>query len=100
MVKKPWKFGREMPVGHGHAGFFQAVCVFVTFVAQGIGARGQYIGRRKADQRAGARRRCLPIMDVGGAVQIVITKPPDDGMRQQDAGLGCEGCVIAKSIAG
>src|SRR5580704_5562991 len=62
----------KMPVGHGHAGFGQAVCVFVTFVAQGIGARGQCIGRRKADQRAGARRRCLPIMDVGGAVQMVI----------------------------
>ena len=27
-------------------------------------------------------------MHVGGAVEIVIAKPSDDGMRQQDAGLG------------
>src|SRR3984957_17803917 len=39
----------EMPVGHGHAGFLQTAGVFVAFVAQGIGARGQHIGRWQAD---------------------------------------------------
>ena len=49
-------------VGDGHAGFLEAVGVFVAFVAQGIGAGGQHVGRRQADQlvaRAGEARQSL-----------------------------------------
>jgi hypothetical protein len=45
----------KAPIRHGHAGFFQAVSVFVAFVAQCISARGQHIGRRQPDQGLGAR---------------------------------------------
>src|SRR6266403_2488765 len=54
------------PVRYDNAGFLQATCVFVAFVAQGIGARGQHIGRRQSDQCFGARGRGPPIADVGG----------------------------------
>ena len=41
------ELARECPVGHCNAGLSQAHGVFVAFVAQGIGARGQDIGRRQ-----------------------------------------------------
>ena len=72
---------------HGNAGLFQPPRIVIAFVAKGIGARGQHIGRRQADQRPGKGRRCTPVMDVGCAIEIVIAKPSDDGMREQDAGL-------------
>ena len=78
----------KVPVGHGHAGFLQPRGVFGALVAQGIGARGQHIGRRQAGERFGARGRGLPVIDVGGAVEIVVAEPFDHGMRQQNAGLG------------
>ncbi len=87
MVKKPWNWPGKVPVRHGNAGFLEAMGVFVALVAQGIGACGQHIGRRQADQRLGKRGRSAPVVNVGGAVEIVIAKPADHRMRQQDAGL-------------
>src|SRR5688500_18250366 len=47
----------KVPVGDRYAGFFQSRRVFVAFVAQGVGAGGQHIGRRQTLQRGGARGR-------------------------------------------
>src|ERR1700688_3407533 len=64
----------KMPVGHGDAGCLQAALIFVALVAQGIGAGGQHIGRRQADQGLGARRRCAPVVNVGGAVEVAVVE--------------------------
>ena len=77
----------ECPVRHGNAGLRKLPCIVIAFVAQGIGARSQHISWRQADQRPCKGRRCAPVLDVGGAIEIVIAKPSDDGMREQDAGL-------------
>ena len=87
MVKKPWNWPGKCRYVTGTPASFRRCGVFVAFVAQGIGAGGQHIGRRQADQCPGAYRRCPPVMRVGGAVEIVIAKPLDDGVREQDAGL-------------
>src|ERR1700692_4832367 len=70
----------KMPVGHGHAGLPEALGIFVAFVAQWIGPRGQDVGRRQPGQRRGARRRGAPVAAVGRAVQIKTGKPFDGRM--------------------
>src|ERR1700730_8605298 len=77
-VELAWK----SPVRDCHAGLLQSPRIFVALVAQGIGARGQHIRRRQAGPRARARRRCTPVADIGLAVEIMVAKPPDDGMRE------------------
>src|SRR6266403_2584652 len=67
-VELAWK----SPVRHRHAGFLQAFCIFVAFVAQGIGAGGQHIGGRQSREALDARGGGPPVVAVGGAVQVVI----------------------------
>src|SRR6185312_13634373 len=38
----------EMAIDDGYAGLFQPRGIFIAFVAQGIAARGEHIGRRQA----------------------------------------------------
>src|ERR1700721_2307825 len=78
----------KMPVGHGNAGCLQTLGIFVAFVAQRIGTRGQNVGCRQPGERRRARRRGAPVAAVGRMVQIMSAKPFDHRMRQQDAGLG------------
>ena len=91
-----------MPIGHGDAGFLEAAGVFVALIPQGIGARGQHIGRRQADERARARRRSAPVVHVGGAVEVLIVEVSGHRMREQDAGLrlAVRRMVCAASVAG
>jgi hypothetical protein len=78
----------KYPRRDGHAGVLEPRGIFVAFVAQGIGARRQHIGRRQSGERFGERRRGAPVLSVGQAIEIMVAKPPDHGVGEQDAGLG------------
>src|SRR5260370_12594817 len=81
------ELARKMSIGHGNAGLSQPLGVFVAFIAQGIGPRGQHIGRRQPREYFRARRRGLPVVDIAAAVEIVVAKPFYYRMRQKDAGF-------------
>src|SRR5260370_30353719 len=62
--KEAVELAGKAPVRHRHAGFLQAFCVFVAFVAQGIGAGGQHIGRRQSFKALDARGWSPPVVDL------------------------------------
>src|SRR5258708_38039222 len=81
------ELARKMSIGRGNAGLSQPLGVFVAFIAQGIGPRGQHIGRRQPREYFRPRRRGLPVVDIAAAVEIVVAKPFYYRMRQKDAGF-------------
>src|ERR1700758_1198778 len=78
----------EVAICHGDAGVLQTLRILGALIAQGIGARGEHIGRGQVRKAFRACGRGAPVVAVGEAVQIVIAKPADHAVGEQHRGLG------------